>query len=45
MSVVVANLSASDNHFTFFGLTPRFKLDTLVLDQAYLAIQKEVHPD
>ena len=45
MSVVVANLSASDNYFTFFGLTPRFKLDTLVLDQAYLAIQKEVHPD
>jgi molecular chaperone HscB len=45
MSVVVANLSASDNYFTFFGLTPRFKLDTMVLDQAYLAIQKEVHPD
>jgi molecular chaperone HscB len=45
MSVVVANLSASDNYFTFFGLTPRFKLDTTVLDQAYLAIQKEVHPD
>ena len=41
----MANLSASDNYFTFFGLTPRFKLDTLVLDQAYLAIQKEVHPD
>ena len=45
MSVVVANLSASDNYFTFFGLLPRFKLDTSVLDQAYLAIQKEVHPD
>jgi molecular chaperone HscB len=45
MSVVVANLSASDNYFTFFGLTPRFVFDTSVLDQAYLAIQKEVHPD
>jgi molecular chaperone HscB len=45
MSVVVANLSASDNYFTFFGLTPRFMLDTSVLDRAYLAIQKEVHPD
>ena len=45
MSVVVANLSASDNYFTFFGLTPRFVFDTSALDQAYLAIQKEVHPD
>lgn len=41
----MANLSASDNYFTFFGLTPRFMLDTSVLDRAYLAIQKEVHPD
>lgn len=41
----MANLSASDNYFTFFGLTPRFKLDATVLDQAYLTIQKEVHPD
>ena len=45
MSVVVANLSASDNYFTFFGLAPRFVFDTSVLDRAYLAIQKEVHPD
>ena len=45
MSVVVANLSASDNYFTFFGLSPRFNLDTSALDQTYLAIQKEVHPD
>ena len=41
----MANLSASDNYFTFFGLTPRFMLDTSALDQAYLAIQREVHPD
>lgn len=41
----MANLSASDNYFTFFGLTPRFILDMSVLDRAYLAIQKEVHPD
>ncbi len=41
----MANLSASDNYFTFFGLTPRFVFDTSALDQAYLAIQKEVHPD
>jgi molecular chaperone HscB len=45
MSVVVANLSASDNYFRFFGLNQQFKLDLPALDQAYLAIQKEVHPD
>jgi molecular chaperone HscB len=45
MSVVVANPSASDNYFRFFGLNEQFKIDLPVLDQAYLAIQKEVHPD
>jgi molecular chaperone HscB len=43
--VVVANLSASDNYFQFFGLNQQFKIDLPALDQAYLAIQKEVHPD
>ncbi len=41
----MANLSASDNYFRFFGLEQRFNLDLATLDQAYLAIQKEVHPD
>jgi len=41
----VANPSASDNYFRFFGLHQQFKLDLPALDQAYLAIQKEVHPD
>jgi molecular chaperone HscB len=45
MSVVVANPSASDDYFRFFGLNQQFKLDLSALDQAYLAIQKEVHPD
>jgi molecular chaperone HscB len=45
MSVVVANPSASDDYFHFFGLEQRFNLDLPALDQAYLAIQKEVHPD
>ena len=45
MSVVVANLSASDDYFRFFGLNQQFKIDLPALDQAYLAIQKEVHPD
>ena len=45
MSVVVANPSASDDYFRFFGLNQQFKIDLSALDQAYLAIQKEVHPD
>lgn len=45
MSVVVVNPSASDNYFRFFGLEQQFNLDLSALDQAYLAIQKEVHPD
>ena len=45
MSVVVANPSASDDYFRFFGLNQQFKIDLPALEQAYLAIQKEVHPD
>jgi molecular chaperone HscB len=45
MSVVVANLSASDNYFHFFGLPIRFEIDLTELNQSYLAVQKEVHPD
>ena len=41
----MANLSASDDYFQFFGLNQQFKIDLPALDQAYLAIQKEVHPD
>jgi molecular chaperone HscB len=43
--VVVANHSASEDYFQFFGLSPQFSLDLAQLDQVYLAIQKEVHPD
>ncbi len=43
--MVVANHSASENYFHFFGLTPQFSLDLAQLDLSYLAIQKEVHPD
>jgi len=45
MSVVVANPSASDDYFRFFGLNQQFNIDLSALDQAYLAIQREVHPD
>lgn len=41
----MVNPSASDNYFRFFGLEQHFNLDLPALDQAYLAIQKEVHPD
>jgi len=41
----VANPSASDDYFRFFGLNQQFNLDLSALDQTYLAIQKEVHPD
>ena len=43
--MVVANLSASDDYFRFFGVEQKFNIDLPALDQAYLAIQKEVHPD
>jgi molecular chaperone HscB len=45
MSVVVVNPSASDDYFRFFGLEQKFNLDLSALDRAFLAIQKEVHPD
>ena len=45
MSVVVANPSASDDYFRFFGIHQQFNIDLPALDQAYLTIQKEVHPD
>ena len=41
----MANPSASDDYFRFFGLDQQFNIDLPALDQAYLAIQKEVHPD
>lgn len=41
----MANPSASDDYFRFFGLNQQFQIDLPALDQAYLAIQKEVHPD
>jgi len=41
----VANPSGSDDYFRFFGLNQQFKIDLSALDQAYLTIQKEVHPD
>ena len=41
----MANPSASDDYFRFFGLNQQFNLDLPALDQAYLAVQKEVHPD
>ncbi|WP_243391895.1 Fe-S protein assembly co-chaperone HscB [Polynucleobacter meluiroseus] len=39
------NPSASDDYFRFFGIDQQFHIDLPALDLAYLAIQKEVHPD
>ncbi len=33
------------NHFELFGLVPGFALDSAVLEQAYRALQSQVHPD
>ncbi|MBU3616899.1 Fe-S protein assembly co-chaperone HscB [Polynucleobacter sp. JS-Polo-80-F4] len=41
----MANPSASDDYFRFFGFNQQFNIDLPALEQAYLAIQKEVHPD
>ena len=41
----MANPSASEDYFHFFGLKQQFNLDLPALNQAYLVIQKEVHPD
>lgn len=35
----------SRNHFELFGLEPRFRFDTAVLDRAYRALQSDIHPD
>ena len=49
MSVVVANLLESkgllQNYFDFFGLPKHFKIDLAELEQCYLKVQQEVHPD
>lgn len=33
------------SYFELFGLPPRFSVDTAVLDQAYRALQSDIHPD
>jgi molecular chaperone HscB len=51
MSAGVVNLSESNprnafkDYFDFFQLPRQFKIDRTKLDQAYLKIQQEVHPD
>jgi molecular chaperone HscB len=35
----------SHNHFQLFGLPERFRFDAATLDNAYRALQGEVHPD
>ncbi len=49
MSVGVVNLSGSKNgfedYFEFFNLPKHFNIDRQLLDQSYLKVQQEVHPD
>ena len=35
----------SRNHFELFGLPARYRFDASTLDQAYRALQSQVHPD
>jgi len=39
------SLDFSATYFELFGLPPRFGLDVEALDQAYRALQTEIHPD
>ncbi len=39
------SFDAAKNHFQLFGLEPSFKLDLTRLEEAYRALQAEVHPD
>jgi len=36
---------AGDDHFSLFGLPPRFELDAQALEQAWRAVAARVHPD
>jgi molecular chaperone HscB len=38
-------VSIAQDHFSLFGLAPRFALDLDALDAAYKRIQAQVHPD
>lgn len=35
----------SQNHFELLGIAPRFRIDPAALDEAYRALQTQVHPD
>jgi len=35
----------SQDYFALFGLPPRYRLDPQALEQAYRALQREIHPD
>lgn len=36
---------ARDDHFSLFGLPPRFGMDTSVLEHSWRAVAAQVHPD
>ena len=40
-----AMIDFSHNHFELLGIAPRFRIDPAALDEAYRALQTQVHPD
>jgi len=40
-----ANLSLQQDFFRLFNLSSRFQIDSAALEQGYLALQEQVHPD
>jgi molecular chaperone HscB len=42
---LIASVSAAVDHFTLFGLAPRFAIDLGALEAAYKRVQGQVHPD
>ncbi|MDR3300184.1 MAG: Fe-S protein assembly co-chaperone HscB, partial [Candidatus Accumulibacter sp.] len=45
MDSVLDEIGFGADHFTLFGLTPSFRIDSLMLDKRFRELQARVHPD
>lgn len=45
MASALDEINFSSDHFTLFGLTPAFRIDSLSLDKRFRELQSRVHPD
>ncbi len=45
MASALDELHFGSDHFTLFGLSPLFRIDSLALDQRFRELQARVHPD